>query len=389
MTTLPRWLQRFTILQSDNPKGPWGGGGPDKAGSGAGSGGGSGDGNDGGPRNPWSVPPQGRPRGAGPSALDEFLRRARGGGGGGNDSGSGRPHLPGTPNARTLWMIGVGLIVGVWLVFTSFHAIGPQQRGVVTYLGRYASTIEPGIRLTPPAPFASVTKVDVRKINTETFPADGGGGENLMLTADQNIVDLNYSVRWDISNPQDYAFQIAKPVETVRATAESAMRAVIATTALDDAIGSGRNAIELRVQDTMQQILDSYNAGIRIQGVAIKQAAPPSQVMDDFKSVSAAQQEAQGMTNQARGYAQQVLAHAQGEAAAFDKVYEQYKLAPEVTRRRMYYETMEAVLAKTDKTIVEGSGVVPYLPLSGTARRLPDAPAAAATTPAPVQGGGQ
>ncbi|MFA6112878.1 MAG: protease modulator HflK [Sphingomonas sp.] len=384
MTTLPRWLQRFTILQSDNPKGPWGGGGPDKAGSG----GGSGDGNDGGPRNPWSVPPQGRPRGAGPSALDEFLRRARGGGGG-NGSGGGRPHLPGTPNARTLWMIGVGLIVLVWLVFTSFHAIGPQQRGVVTYLGRYAGTIEPGIRLTPPAPFASVTKVDVRKINTETFPADGGGGENLMLTADQNIVDLNYSVRWDISNPQDYAFQIAKPVETVRATAESAMRAVIATTALDDAIGSGRNAIELRVQDTMQQILDSYNAGIRIQGVAIKQAAPPSQVMDDFKSVSAAQQEAQGMTNQARGYAQQVLAHAQGEAAAFDKVYEQYKLAPDVTRRRMYYETMEAVLAKTDKTIVEGSGVVPYLPLSGTARRLPDAPAAAATTPAPVQGGGQ
>jgi membrane protease subunit HflK len=384
MTTLPRWLQRFTILQSDNPKGPWGGGGPDKAGSG----GGSGDGNDGGPRNPWSVPPQGRPRGAGPSALDEFLRRARGGGGG-NGSGGGRPHLPGTPNARTLWMIGVGLIVLVWLVFTSFHAIGPQQRGVVTYLGRYAGTIEPGIRLTPPAPFASVTKVDVRKINTETFPVDGGGGENLMLTADQNIVDLNYSVRWDISNPQDYAFQIAKPVETVRATAESAMRAVIATTALDDAIGSGRNAIELRVQDTMQQILDSYNAGIRIQGVAIKQAAPPSQVMDDFKSVSAAQQEAQGMTNQARGYAQQVLAHAQGEAAAFDKVYEQYKLAPDVTRRRMYYETMEAVLAKTDKTIVEGSGVVPYLPLSGTARRLPDAPAAAATTPAPVQGGGQ
>ena len=381
MTTLPRWLQRFTILLSDNPKGPWGGGGPDKGGSG----GGSGDGNDGGPRNPWSVPPAGRPRSAGPSALDEFLRRARGGGGGNGSGGGSRPRLPGTPNPRTLWMIGVGLIVGAWLVFTSFHAIGPQQRGVVTYLGRFAGTIEPGIRLTPPAPFASVTKVDVRKINTETFPASGSG-ENLMLTGDQNIVDLNYSVRWDISNPQDYAFQIAKPVETVRATAESAMRAVIATTTLDDAIGQGRNAIELRVQDMMQEVLDSYNAGVRIQGVAIKQAAPPSQVMDDFKLVSAAQQEAQGMTNQARGYAQQVLAHAQGEAAAFDKVYEQYKLAPEVPRRRMYYETMEQVLAKTDKTIVQAPGVVPYLPLPGTARRLPDAPA---TTPAPVQGANQ
>jgi membrane protease subunit HflK len=207
-----------------------------------------------------------------------------------------------------------------------------------------------------------------------------------MLTGDQNIVDLDYSVRWDINNPQNYAFQIANPVETVRATAESAMRAVIATTTLDDAIGSGRTGIEIRVQDMMQQILDSYKAGVRIQGVAIKQAAPPSQVMDDFKLVSAAQQEAQGMTNQARGYAQQVLAHAQGEAAAFDKVYEQYKLAPEVTRRRMYYETMETVLSKTDKTIVQAPGVVPYLPLPSGARRLPDAQT---PTPAPVQGGGQ
>ncbi len=136
-------------------------------------------------------------------------------------------------------MIGAGLIVLVWLVFTSFHAIGPQQRGVVTYLGRYAGTIEPGIRLTLPAPFASVTKVDVRKIHTETFPADGGAGENLMLTGDQNIIDLAYSVRWAISDPQDYVFQIADPIETVRATAESAMREVIATITLNDAIGPG------------------------------------------------------------------------------------------------------------------------------------------------------
>lgn len=371
MTILMGWLQRLTILTIDKPKSPWGG-------SGGGSGnGGSGDGD--GPRNPWSAPPGGRPRGPGPSALDELLRRARGGG-----SGGGRPQLPGTPGARGLWMIGGGLLLLMWLLFTSIHPIGPQQRGVVTYFGRYSGTLEPGIRLTLPAPIANVTKVDVQNINTDDFPK-GASGENLMLTGDQNIIDLAYSVRWDISNPQDYIFQIADPKETVRATAESAMRSAIATVTLDEALGAGRGVIEGRVQDMMQSILDSYNAGIRIRGVAIKQAQPPAPVMDAFKAVSAAQQEAQSYINQSNSYAQQIIARAQGEATSFDKVYAQYKLAPEVTRRRMYYETMEQVLAKSDKTIVEAPGVVPYLPLQGGARRLPDAQAPVAQT----QGGGQ
>lgn len=373
MTILPGWLQRFSILQSDNPKGPWGAGG-------------SGDAEGGGPRNPWTVPPGGnRSRGAKPTALDEFLRRAKntGGGGGGGFGGGGRG-LPGSPNARTIALIGVGLILVAWLVLTSFHAIGPQQRGVVTWFGRYAGTLEPGIRMTLPAPIATVTKVDVQKISTDDFP-ESAGGENLVLTGDQNIIDLDYSVRWDISNPQDFIFQIAKPRETVRATAESAMRAIMATTTLDEAIGAGRGQIEGRVQELMQKILNDYNAGIRIQGVAIKAAQPPAAVVDDFKAVSAAQQTAQGNINLARGYAQQQLAYAQGEATSFDKVYAQYKLAPEVTRRRMYYETMEGVLAKSDKTIVEAPGVVPYLPLPGGAKRLPDATATAPAT----QGAGQ
>jgi membrane protease subunit HflK len=138
----------------------------------------------------------------------------------------------------------------------------------------------------------------------------------------------------------------------------------------------------------MQEILDSYQAGVRIQGVSIKQASAPASLIDDFNSVTAAQQEAVGNLNNARSYAQQVIARAQGEAASFDKVYEQYRLAPEVTRRRMYYETMEAVLANTDKTIVEPNGVTPYLPLGGRRLREPGEEAAAApAAPTPATEG--
>jgi membrane protease subunit HflK len=148
------------------------------------------------------------------------------------------------------------------------------------------------------------------------------------------------------------------------------MRAVLATVSLDDAIGAGRSDIEQRVSTAMQQVLDSYGAGVRIEGIAVKQTDPPAAVNNAFKEVSAAQQDAQSYINQARAYAQQVTARAQGEATAFDKVYTQYKLAPEVTRRRMYYETMERVLSKVDKTVVEAPGVTPYLPLPQVQRQV-------------------
>ncbi len=141
------------------------------------------------------------------------------------------------------------------------------------------------------------------------------------------------------------------------------MRSVVASVSLDDALGAGRTEIEQQVEQRMQEILDGYRSGIRVQGVAIKQADPPTAVNDAFKAVSAAQQTAQTYLNEARAAAQQVTAKAQGEAAAFDKVYEQYRLAPEVTRRRMYYETMEQILQKVPKTIIEAPGVTPYLPL--------------------------
>jgi membrane protease subunit HflK len=154
------------------------------------------------------------------------------------------------------------------------------------------------------------------------------------------------------------------------------MRAVVATISLNDAIGEGRGEIENRVTERMQAILDAYRSGVVIQGIAIRQADPPQAVNEAFKRVTAAQQDAQSYINRANAYSLQLTQKAQGEAAAFDKVYEQYKLAPEVTRRRMYYETMEQILPKMPKTIVEAPGVTPYLPLPEVQKQSQQQPGA-------------
>jgi membrane protease subunit HflK len=252
-------------------------------------------------------------------------------------------------------------LVVLWLVVTSMHSISPGQRGVVTRFGRYSYTLGPGVGLTLPSPIDRVQKVDVESIRSIDLGSQSS--EDLMLTGDQNLLDIDYSVRWNIRQPELYLFQLSQPEETIRQVAESAMRAVIAEVTLQEAMGDKRSEIESQVADRMQRILDGYHSGIDIQGVAIQQADPPAEVNDAFKEVTAAQQDAKSYVNQANAYALQLTAKAQGEAAAFDKVYEQYKLAPEVTRRRMYYETMEQVLSKVDKTIVEAPGVTPYLPL--------------------------
>jgi len=194
----------------------------------------------------------------------------------------------------------------------------------------------------------------------------------MMLTGDQNLVDLSYLVRWNIKDLKLYTFQLAEPDETVKEVAEAAMRASVAEVSLTEAMGgSGRAEVEQNVRQRMQAVLDAYRSGILIQGVEIKKADPPAQVLDAFKEVTAAQQDAQSAVNRAQAWAQQLTARAQGEAAEFDKVYEQYKLAPEVTRRRLYYETMERVLSKTDKTIVESPNVQTYLPLPELKRTTP------------------
>jgi membrane protease subunit HflK len=352
MKTIMGWGSRARGLFTDK-KGPWGQSGGD-----AGEGGeppadegshGSG---------PWGEPPRRgrRPtfRGTNGSALDELVRRSRarfGGGGGG---------LPGRPDGSLILWIVLGFIA-VWLIFTSTHSISPGQRGVVTRLGRYSYTLGPGLGWTLPSPIERVKKVDVETIRSVDLGSSGS--DDLMLTGDQNLIDLAYSVRWNIRTPELYLFQLAQPDDTIKEVAESAMRAVVSQVTLNDAMGDRRAEIETKAAENMQKILDSYRSGIQVQGIAIKQADPPDAVNDAFKQVTAAQQDAQTYINNANAYSLQLRQKAQGEATAFEKVFEQYKLAPEVTRRRMYYETMEQVLSKVDKTIVEAPGVTPYLPL--------------------------
>jgi membrane protease subunit HflK len=254
-------------------------------------------------------------------------------------------------------------------VFTSIHSISPGQRGVVTRFGRYSSTLGPGVSFTLPSPIDRVKKIDVEAIRAIDIGSDDDN--DLMLTGDQNLIDIAYSVRWNIRTPELYLFQMAQPDETIREVAESAMRSVVSRVTLNDAMGDKRADIEAQVAENMQRILDSYRAGIQVQGIAIKQADPPAAVNDAFKQVTAAQQDAQTYINNANAYALQLRQKAQGEATAFDKVYEQYRLAPEVTRRRMYYETMEQVLSKVDKTVIEAPGVTPFLPLPQVQKSTP------------------
>ncbi len=188
-----------------------------------------------------------------------------------------------------------------------------------------------------------------------------------MLTGDQNIIDIAYAVRWKIKNPELFLFELAEPEQTIHEVAEAAMRAEIGRATLNDAIGPQRAQIAEQVRERMQEMLDSYRAGIEVRGVDIKQADPPAAVKDAFNDVSAAQQDAVQVINQSKGYAQQLLAVAQGSAAQFDAVYAQYKLAPEVTRKRIYLETMESILSKVDKTVIEPGSVQTYLPLPRSA----------------------
>jgi modulator of FtsH protease HflK len=348
MKTISWWGGRVRGLFTDT-KGPWGssssGGEPP-----------SDDGN-GQSNGPWGDPPKRGRRpglgGANVSALDDLVRRSRerfGGGGG----------LPGRPD-RSLILWAVLGVVLIWLIFTSTHSVAPGERGVVTQFGRYSRTLGPGVSFTLPSPIERVTKLNVEKI--QSIDLGSSSADDLMLTGDQNLIDLAYTVRWNVRTPELYLFQLAQPEETIREVSESAMRAVVSQVTLNDAMGDRRAEIEEQAAQNMQRILDSYRSGIQVQGIAIKQADPPDAVNDAFKQVTAAQQDAQTYINNANAYSLQLKQKAQGEATAFDKVYEQYKLAPDVTRRRMYYETMEQVLSKVDKTIIEAPGVTPYLPL--------------------------
>jgi modulator of FtsH protease HflK len=377
MTIVPGWAALSSIIASmrhgalaADAKGPWG------SSDGVGTGTGNRPSSEGeteppaeapsSPRpSPWATGPSRRPGTGGfgnVTSIDDLVRRGRarfgGSGGGGIGGGS---QLRGRPDRSVIVWAAIAL-AALWLLLSTFHRIAPEQRGVVTQFGRYARTLSPGIGLTLPWPIENVRKVDVS--NIRAIDLGSASEETLMLTGDQNIIDIAYSVRWTVRDPELFLFEMQNPEETIQQVAESVMRAAVSGVTLNQAIGEKRGDIEARAQEEMQRVLDGYRSGVVIQGVAIKQADPPAAVNDAFKEVSASQQAAQSDINNATSYALQLRQLSQGEATAFDKVYEQYRLSPEVTRRRMYYETMERVLQNVDKTIIEAPGVTSYLPLA-------------------------
>lgn len=379
MTILGGFFERFGLAMAGK-RNPWGKppGGGDGSGSDGGNdgsgdapeaGGGGGDGPPPrGPRNPW-LPGGGDGDGGRRSANIEDIFKKRGGprrGGGGGGGPSFR--MPQRPGGKSWFPVAMAAIAVLWVAVTSIHFIQPREQGVVTYMGgQYSRTLNPGTEWTWPWPIQTVEVENVSVIRRNTI---GEGEENLILTGDQNLVDLSYLVRWNIKDLVQFKFQLADPTDTLQEAAESAMRAAVAETDLDTVLsGSGREQVEARVRSRMQIILDAYGTGIQVQGVEIARTEAPQQVIEAFNDVLAARQDAERNLNDARRYEQQVLARAQGSAAEFNEIYEQYRLAPEVTRRRLYYETMEAVLRDTDKTIIETEGVTPYLPLPEVQRR--------------------
>lgn len=372
---------------------PWGGGDNEENPEPQGSGEPAGDGDSTPPRTPPQTPPASDEPGRGPrnpwlpgsepapprrsASIEDIFRggkRPNGGGpGGGKGGGKGGGPFNGLPpraNGKSWTPVIAGLLALVWVGMTSFHMLGPKEQGIVTTFGKFSRPIGSGVSMTLPWPIEQVKTAEVTSIKRNTIPEDEG--ENLVLTSDQQLIDLSYIVRWNIGRLDLFSFQLDDPQVTIREVAEAAMRASVAEVPLKDVMGgTGRGQIEQSVRDRMQAILDAYKSGVVIQGIDIKKADPPAKVISAFQKVTVAQQGAQQAKSEASGWAQQVLALAQGDAQAFDKMYEQYKLAPEVTRRRMYYETMESVLSANDKVVVEGN-VTSYLPLPEVKRRAPE-----------------
>lgn len=389
------FIERIALAMAGkrNPWGkPQGSSGGNNGGNGGGNGGGGDGGDDGspenasgdgdkprGPRNPWL--PGGSNDGKGRrSATIEDLFKNRGPEGPRRGGGPGGPNftIPRRSNGKSWLPLIIGGFVALVLLISMVHQIGPREQAVVKTFGAFSRTLEPGLKFSLPFPIQTVDVENVQGVRAVRIPA-GAQQQKLILTGDQNLVDLTYIVRWNIKDLADFKFKLVEPIETVNEAAEAAMRATVAEKTLDETFsGQGRAEIELAVRERMQQALDEYEAGIQVLGVEIDKADPPSEVVDAFRDVSVAEQNADAARNQAQGYAQQILAQAQGEAEAFDQVYGQYRLAPQVTRQRLYYETMERVLSQTDKTIVEPGGVTPYLALPQVNRGAVQQPSAAA-----------
>ncbi|SEH90988.1 FtsH protease activity modulator HflK [Paracoccus alkenifer] len=361
--------------RGDNPR-PWGQSGPGQQG---------GDQPPGGGRRPEQVP-----------EIEEMMRRGQEKLRvlmGGRDGGARRPGGPRGPRPelprmnRGQWGIFALGAVALW-AFASVYQVDTSEKSVELLFGRPYAVRDDGLNFAP-WPFVTrqivgVTRERTIDIGVGRDPMDSG----LMLTRDQNIVDITYQVVWNVSNPEQYLFNLADPEGTIRAVAESAMRDIVARSELAPILNRDRGVIQVDLEQAIQATLDSYQAGINVLRVNLGRADPPGEVIDSFREVQAAQQERDRLEKEADAYANRVLAAARGEAAAlveqseayraqavngaqgeaarFISVYDEYIKAPDVTRRRMYLETMEKVLGGIDKVLIDGDtgqGVVPYLPL--------------------------
>jgi membrane protease subunit HflK len=367
-----------------NSGGPWGGGG--------------GSGGNGGGRGPYGG------GGRGPDnrdnqipEIDELMKKGQerlrvlmggrggGSGGAGNDGGDG----PGLTKGTVL--LGVLGLVGLW-AFASFYTVRPEEQSVELFLGEYASTGNPGLNFAP-WPLVTYEVVNVTSERTENVGGGRAGNDGLMLTTDANIVDIEFQVVWNINDPAKLLFNIRDPQLTVQAVSESVMREIIAASNLAPILNRDRGLIADTAREGIQATLNEYDSGITVVRVNLESADPPREVIDSFREVQAAEQERDRLERQADAYANRVVAEARGEAAQvleeaegyrarvvneaigqasrFSAVLEEYVKAPEVTRRRLYLETMENVLGNVDKMILdqslsgsENGGVVPYLPLN-------------------------
>jgi len=346
-------------------------------------------------RDPWG----GRRNEQGPPDLDEVVKKMQEklGGlfGGGSRGGRQRPSSSGETPA-VVWVIGALVLVAL-LIAEMFWRIEPPERGVVLRFGKHVATLQPGPHLRFPRPIENVIRVNIDQIRAFTLDAT-------MLTRDENIVDLQMAVQYRIKDVEDYLLRIADPDESVQRAAESAIRDIIGASTFDFVIGEGRADVAIKAQQLMQDMLDTYQAGIAVTSVNMQSANPPEEVKasydDAIKSredeqrkineaeayrnevVERAQGDAARIRLEAQAYKEQVVARAEGEARRFDQLYTEYQKAPAVMRERLYLETVETVLRDTTKIVMDGgSGNVTYLPLD---KLLERSRAAGSATDAPL-----
>ncbi len=366
-----------------NNGGPWGGGGGSK------------DDKDRGSSNNGSRRPKGSGSGQVPPELDDMLKKGREqlqvlmGGRSGPGQGGGRGSGDG-PNIGRGALLGVGVIAALYWIFSSFYQVQNYEKSVELFLGEYSQTGEEGLNFAP-WPFVTYEIIPVDREQTEDIGVGRiSGDEGLMLTGDENIVDIDFQVVWNVSDPAKFLFNLREPRNTIRAVSESAMREIIAQSDLAPVLNRDRGVIAGRLNELIQVTLDSYSSGVNVVRVNFEKADPPDEVIDAFRAVQAAEQQRDRLVKESDAYANRVLAQARGESAQmmeeaegyrarvvneatgeasrFSAVLEEYLKAPDVTRKRLYIETMEEVLGSLDKVIIDegvgGSGVVPYLPLN-------------------------